>query len=83
MASSAAASISSSLSVCLGRPLFDLERVERTPLWICFMWPISVAYSTPICFLIAVASKPGHPRRKPISAAAINDDFGWEHKLAW
>ena len=39
------------------------------------MWPISVASSTPMNMLIALALKPGHPRRKPLFAAATRVVF--------
>ena len=66
----------------LSRYLFDCLCVDLTPLRIIKKCIISVEYSTPIYFIIAVEFNPGHPRRYPASAAAINDMLGCEPKLA-
>ena len=83
MESSIAALLSMAAIPFFGRPRFDLVVVEPFPFWSCRIWPISVASSTPMNLLMALALKPGHPRRKPLFAAAINVVFGCEPRLAW
>ena len=76
IASSAATVRLSSSCVFFGRPRLDVLWVERTPFCVCFMCPISVAYSMPMYFWMSFALRPGHPRRYPALAAAISDLFG-------
>ena len=59
-----------------GRPRIDLIVVDLVHFLICFMWPISVVYSTPINLLIVWASIPGHPFRYPVFADSIKVVLG-------
>ena len=63
-------------------PLFVTVVVDRTPVGVLVMWPISVTSSTAMYLLMASKSKPGHPWRYPAFAADCNVDLTCDPRLA-